>query len=85
MYTPLWLVLRGSNITVVVDCDTVRSLLVTVTLLDSTTFIHITTGGVKRKIGEVAVQLRVKGKPTTEEPDSVIVTTGGGGTVMETR
>ncbi len=83
MYTPLWLVLRGSNVTVVVDCDTVGSLLVTVTLLDSTTFIHVTTGGVTREIGEVAVQFRVKGKLATEVPVSVIDTTGGGGTVKE--
>ena len=38
-------------------------------------------GGVTSGIGGVAVQRREREEPATESPDTLMVTTGGGGTV----
>ncbi len=56
--------------------------LVTVTLSSGkTTPTHEIVGGVTSGIGGVAVQRREREEPATESPDTLIITTGGRGTV----
>ena len=78
MYIPPRLVFRGLKVSLTLAEG---SEVTGVTISARPCCIQEIVGGVTSGIGGVAVQRREREEPATESPDTLMVTTGGGGTV----